>query len=195
VNGEPEKEIYFAVYHIIIIFALIFRDRGHQSPLFYYRYCMIDARFIRELLRKELELRGLFLVDLAIRPGNRILVYIDSMKGVTIEECTAVSRFIESKLDRDSEDFELEVSSPGLDKPLKLPVQFHKNVGRGLEVVTKDGLKTTGKLVAVNEDTLTLEVEVTEKDAVSGKKKKVIKSREIVFDHIKTAKVAVSFKK
>jgi ribosome maturation factor RimP len=150
---------------------------------------------IRKCLHEELPQRGLFLVDVAEKPGNRITVFVDSMKGVTLEECIGVSRFIESQLDRAAEDFELEVSSPGLGNPLKMPQQFEKNLGRILEVITFDGMKTTGKLIMAGEEMIRLEVETLEKDARGRKKLKVVKSWEKRIEDIKTAKVGISLKK
>jgi ribosome maturation factor RimP len=129
-----------------------------------------------------------------VRPGNRIIVYVDSMKGITLEECKSVSRFLESRLDRNVEDFELEVSSPGLDRPLKLPVQYEKNAGRQLEVVKSDGIKIIGKLMQFLEGKLLLETEGVVKDS-TGKKKKEKILQEIGLEEIKSAKVVISLKK
>ena len=156
---------------------------------------MIQAEFIRELLKDELTKRDLFLVDAMVKPGNRITVFIDSLKGVSIEECIAVSRFIENALNRDAEDFELEVSSPGLENPLKLPVQLQKNMGRWLDVVMKDGLKITGKLLFAGDEMMKLESEVYEKDGKGRKKIKVLKEAELRFEDIKAAKINISLKK
>jgi ribosome maturation factor RimP len=156
---------------------------------------MIQVESIMAFLQEELTQRGLFLVDVTVRPGNRITVFIDSMKGLGIEECIAVSRFIESKLDREKEDFNLEVSSPGLENPLRLPQQYLKNLGKLLEVVTFDGMKTKGRLIAAGEGSITLEVETLEKDSKSRKKVKVIRTWEKRIEEIKTAKVDISLKK
>jgi ribosome maturation factor RimP len=155
---------------------------------------MIQGESIRKCIQEELSQRGLFLVDVTVRPGNRITVFVDSMQGVTLEECISVSRFIESKFDREAEDFELEVSSPGLDSPLKLPQQYQKNMGRILEVITFDGMKTTGKLVEAGEELIRLELETMEKDSKTRKKVKVIKTWERKIDEIKSARVAISLK-
>ncbi len=152
---------------------------------------MIKAEQIRTLLRDELPQRDLFLVDVTVNPGNRIVVYVDSMKGVSIDECMYVSRYIGSKLDREVEDFELEVSSPGLDNPLKLPQQYLKNMGRVLEVVTFDGVKTTGRLVKANEESIRLEVESLTKDDKGRKKVKMAQIWEKSMNEIKTAKVVI----
>ena len=156
---------------------------------------MISDAWIRELLNEELAGRDLFLVELQIKPVNRIAVFIDSMKGVTLDECMAVSRFIESHLNRDEEDFELEVSSPGLDKPLRLPVQYVKNTGRQLDVVKTDGTKITGKLTGVMPEAIVLETETLVKEGPKGRKTKVVQPVEIKFEEIKAAKVVISLKK
>jgi ribosome maturation factor RimP len=156
---------------------------------------MIQAELVRSLLLEELPKRGLFLVDVTVAPGNRITVHADSMKGITIEECIAVSRFIESRFNRETEDYELEVSSPGLDNPLKHPEQFRKNLGRLLDVITFDGLKTTGKLVNASDGIIILEMESVEKDALTRKKVVVKKLVEKRVDEIKSAKIVISLKK
>jgi ribosome maturation factor RimP len=156
---------------------------------------MISAERIREYLQEELTQRELFLVDVVVRPGNRIIVYVDSMKGVTLDECMSVSRFLESRFDRNAEDYELEVSSPGLDQPLKLPVQYEKNAGRQIEVVKNDGIKITGKLMQLHEGYILLETEVVVKDGKKGRKKKENILQEIKLEAIKSVKVVISLKK
>ena len=156
---------------------------------------MINANLIREILSNELVRRGLFLVEITVSKANKIAVYIDSMQGVKLEECISVSRFLESKLNRDTEDFELEVSSPGLDRPLKLPVQYVKNTGRTVEVIKADGVKLSGKLTGVYDNYFILEVEDIQKDSKTGRKKKELKPLEIKFEEIKTTKVVLSLKK
>ncbi len=157
---------------------------------------MIKAASIRSFLEAELAQSGKFLVDVTVSAGNKITVYIDSLKGVTLDDCIEVSRFLESKLDREVEDFELEVSSPGLDKPLKLPVQFEKNLGRMLDIVKSDGIKITGKLESVIPDAgIRLGTEKTVKNGKTGKKKQESEIHEIKFDEIKTAKIVISLKK
>src|SRR4030042_1586705 len=99
---------------------------------------MISAERIRTCIDEELRRNDLFLIDLVVSSSNRIKVVIDSMKGITVDECARLSRTIENKLDRDEEDFDLEVSSPGLDRPLVLPFQYLKNTGRQIEVLTME---------------------------------------------------------
>lgn len=156
---------------------------------------MISTAKIHEYLADELEGRGLFLVEVTVKKGNRITVYIDSMKGVTLDECVSVSRYLEGRLDRNVEDFELEVSSPGLDKPLKLPVQFEKNKGRILDIVKSDGIKITGKLTGMENGTVSIESPEVVKDAATGKKRTENRIHAIRLDEIKSAKVVISVKK
>lgn len=163
-------------------------------PYFVDLKIMIHTTRIENLLSEELARRDLFLVEAMVRPGNKIVVYIDSIKGVTLEECIAISRYLENALDRDVEDFELEVSSPGLDRPLKLPVQFEKNIGKVLDIVRKDGIKLTGTLVRIENGIIRTENQVTQKDATTGKKKMEIQTDEILLEDIKSAKVVISLK-
>ena len=156
---------------------------------------MINSSIIIEHLAEELERRNLFLIEVNIRPGNKISVFIDSMKGVTLNECIAVSRYLENRLDRNIEDFELEVSSPGLDKPLKLPVQFEKNRGRTLDILKTNGIKITGKLLGMDNGLIRIESETVVKDPATGKKRKEPVVQEIRSEDIKTAKIVVSVKK
>ena len=156
---------------------------------------MINEETIRGYLEEELGRRDLFLVEVIVRPVNKIMVFLDSIKGITLEECMAIHRFLESKMDRNVEDYELEISSPGLDKPLKLPVQFEKNKGRMLEVVKTDGIKVTGKLVGLSDGLIRLETEVKVKDAKTGKKKTIETILSLRLEEIKTAKVVISLKK
>jgi ribosome maturation factor RimP len=156
---------------------------------------MISNEILQEYLAEELVRRDLFLVEAIVRPGNKISIIIDNMKGVTLDECISVSRYLESKFDRSVEDFELEVSSPGLDRPLKLPVQFQKNSGRILDIVKNDGLKITGKLLGINNGVIQVETQMIIKDKTTGKKKTELLVHEINQDDIKSAKVVISLKK
>jgi len=126
---------------------------------------MIEKIKILELVNQALEGSDKFLVNLKITPDNRIYVDIDGDNGVTIDDCIELSRAIESQLDRDEEDFALDVSSAGADQPLKLTRQYRKNIGREVEAVTFDGEKTVGELVAVDEETVTLRTPGTKKQA------------------------------
>jgi ribosome maturation factor RimP len=153
------------------------------------------AKEVIEKLIKEFDSEGIyFVVDCQVGSGNKISLLIDSQEGISISECVEISRFIEHKLDRETEDFELNVSSPGIDVPLKVPQQYKKNVGRELKVVTTDDVNIKGLLTGFESDTLTLEYK--EKQKIEGKKKKLTieKKEQIHISQIKTAKVVISFK-
>lgn len=138
---------------------------------------------------------GLFIVDLEISSANDIKLFIDAEQDkVSIQDCVSVSRNIEHNLDREQDDFQLSVSSAGMDQPFKVHKQYVKNVGREVKVVFNELGSQEGKLVAVDDDGITLEQETKEK--IEGKKKKelVVKKYEIPFSNIKQTKLVISFK-
>ena len=124
---------------------------------------MINDNYIKSIIDDELRDRNMFLIDIKINSANKINVFIDSMKGVTIDECAKLSYIIKEKLNNQPDDYALEVSSPGLDKSLVLPVQYEKNLGRDLDIITKDGNKITGKLTSVTGNGIEIMTEVTKK--------------------------------
>ena len=153
---------------------------------------MIKIQLIKELVEKALEGTDKYLVNISVSPDNRIYIYLDSDTELTINDCTGISRFIESNLDRNTEDFELQVSSYGLDKGFKLKRQYLKNIGKEVQVIEKSGEKKQGKLVYVDENGI--EIEVINK--TDKKTKKTEKSKlKLLFDDIKETKPIVSFKK
>lgn len=143
---------------------------------------------VNEVLEKE---DGLFLVEIRIKPTNNIKVFLDSESGVSIEKCVAVNRrvykILEEKETYPNGDFSLEVSSPGLDEPLRLHRQYLKNISRHVEVTLKDGAKTEGVLKSVTETVI-----LVEETRGKNKKKETIEHT-IPFDNIKTTKVQVVF--
>lgn len=168
--------------------------RGHKSPILLRKSVMISVNDIENILEGRLEQQGIFLVDVLISNGNKIKVFIDSRKGVTIDECVGVSRLIEGNLDRETEDFELEVSSPGLDMPLKIMPQYQKNIGRDVKINFKDGNIQEGRMLDVNETGII--VEIKKKIRLENKKKKqtIIERNSIPFQNIKSVFVLVKFK-
>lgn len=150
----------------------------------------MDKIRILELVKTKLEGSDKFLVDLHISGDNRINVSIDGDNGITIDDCIELSRFIESNLDRNEEDFELNVASAGLDSPLKLRRQYVKNIGRCINVTTIDGEKTEGTLLEVSEGQI-----VVEPDNRRRKKKEPADDENVTipFDQIKVAKIVVKF--
>jgi ribosome maturation factor RimP len=154
---------------------------------------MIDRAKVNYFLVEILEETDLFLVDLTVKPSNKIQIEIDSVKGVSIDECAMVSSALEAKLNRNVEDFELEVSSPGLGQPFKILQQYQKNIGKQVSVLLKDGTKYTGKLLEA--DSLQVKVETKEKMKVEGRKKPemVIAEKEILINDIKIIKAIINF--
>jgi ribosome maturation factor RimP len=158
---------------------------------------MISKQTVRQLAEERIKDRDerLFIVELTISASNVIRLELDKTEGnVSIEDCMSVSRNIEHNLDREDADFELHVSSAGLDKPLRVHAQYVKNIGRDLDIKLKSKEKTTGTLIAVDETGVTLKRE--EKQAVEGKKKKelVVIENKIAFSDINEAKIVISFK-
>ncbi len=157
---------------------------------------MIDKKAIEDIVNSQLEDNPLFLVEVKVSPQNRIRVFIDGDQGVSIDDCKKLSRHLESALDRDIEDFELEVSSVGVGAPLQQRRQFRNNTGRMLSVILNDQSVVRGRLVEVSQEEIVLEKE----KPLKGKKK----AREpetdaadrvaIPFEDIDRAKVEVSFR-
>ncbi|MEO9144025.1 MAG: ribosome maturation factor [Ginsengibacter sp.] len=146
---------------------------------------------IEEFVKHLIEEPGnLFLVEIKSAPGNIITVLLDGDNGITIDDCTKVSKalykFIEENALLGSDNFSLEVSSPGVDKPLKLLRQYRKNIGRKVEVILNDGDRLEGTLTLVTEEDITL----TEK---TGKGNKVTTTITILFNQIKHTTVLITF--
>ncbi|NQX90631.1 MAG: ribosome assembly cofactor RimP [Flavobacteriales bacterium] len=154
---------------------------------------MIKESQIRELVEEELKDSDTFIVELSVSSGNAIKVLIDGDKGASIDQCVKVSRLIEGSLDRDLEDFELQVSSPGADQPLKVKRQYPKHIGRNVKVVTSAG-KLEGELINVQENEIL--VKTREKRRIEGRKAKewVEEEHSIPFENIIETKVIIAFK-
>ena len=102
---------------------------------------MIEKQDIQEIVKEFIKGTELFLVAVKVSSSNRIIVLADKKEGITIDECASIHRHIENSLDRDKEDFELQVSSPGLDLPFGVIEQYYKNEGRKVEVIDNEGSK------------------------------------------------------
>lgn len=158
---------------------------------------MIDKKLVESLVQERINEidNGLYVVELSISSSNVIHIELDKLKGgVSVDDCVRVSRNVEHNLDREVEDFELHVSSAGLDKPFRHPNQYAKNIGRRIKVVKTDGTKLEGEIVKVMED----QVVLVDKELriVDGKKRKeqVEVITELPFNSIKEAKIVISFK-
>jgi ribosome maturation factor RimP len=136
------------------------------------------------------ELPGYFLVEISVKPTNNIKVFVDADQGAAIDQLSRINRALYKWVEENlfpNGDFSIEVSSPGLEEPLKLNRQYLKNVGRMVEIVLKNGLKKEGKLISVSENEVIIEEEIGK-----GKKKEVVQHI-ILKEEIKTTKVQVKF--
>ena len=155
---------------------------------------MIDANVIRTWVEEHLAEHGGFLVDVTVSDGANIRVLVDAPDGMPSSGCVAISRLIEGQLDREVQDFALQVSTPGLDQPLKLRPQYDKNVGRVVKAQLHDGHSVEGTLTAVEDEGIVIEHK--EKRRIEGRKAKewVTDRHELAWNNIATAKVKISFK-
>ena len=132
-----------------------------------------------------------FLVEIRIKPTNNVKVFVDADEGVILSDLIEYNRKLYRQLEESSlfpdGDFSLEVSSPGLDEPLKLLRQYKKNIGRFVDITLKDSTKKEGKLVEATEDGIVIETET------GKRKKKETKQESILFDQIKNTKIQVKF--
>lgn len=153
----------------------------------------MDKKAVEKLAQEALIDDSYFLVEIELKKGNIIDIYVDADTEVSIADCTAMSRAIEQQLDRDSEDFQLSVSSAGFTRPFKVFRQYRKNVGRALDVMSSDSSRHTGTLLEAKEgEGITLEI----KDFNTRKKKKKAETPKqvfIPFDKITMAKGLVTF--
>ena len=158
---------------------------------------MINRKEIERLVEERIQEldNGLYVVEMTISSSNVIRIEIDKINGgVTVADCVSVSRNVEHNLDREKADFELHVSSAGLDKPFRHINQYIKNVGRTINVQTKDNRTIEGEIVKVADEKIILSAE--EMQLLEGKKKKekVEVIYEIMLTEIKEANIVISFK-
>jgi ribosome maturation factor RimP len=154
---------------------------------------MIAKELIESMLLEKISGTEVFLVDILIHPGNNIEVYVDTREGISLDKCAEINKYLVGKLDKDIEDYNLEVSSPGLGAPLKVPRQFDKNLGKEVEIIKKDGIKLKVRLLEYFGDYLEVEQQIPAK-AGSGSKKTVAQPLRIDIKDIKSIKTVISFK-
>ena len=150
---------------------------------------MIEKQKIVALVEEFIKGTGLFLVGVKVSSSNRVTVLADKNEGITIDECASIHRHIEKGLDRDKEDFELQVSSPGLDLPFAVFEQYLKNADKKVEVIDNEGVRYTGILKNITEGGFELESEVK----IKGKTKE-LKEISFNFDQIKSTRVILIIK-
>lgn len=155
---------------------------------------MINKNIVKTFVDEWLQDKEYFLVDVEVTPDDRIVVEIDHKDGVWIEDCAALSRFIEEHLNRDEEDYELEVGSAGLGQPFKVVQQYENCIGEEVEVLKKDGKKFAGILKSVNAPAFV--VTIKEKKKVEGQKRPQLVETDVDFsmDDIKYCKYVLNFK-
>ncbi|MBN2636924.1 MAG: ribosome assembly cofactor RimP [Prolixibacteraceae bacterium] len=154
---------------------------------------MIEKAKIQQLVEEKLE-EDMFLVEVSVNERNVIHVFVDSYNGLTIDQCVAVSRHVEHSLDRDEEDFELQVSSPGLTESFKVFEQYKKYEGKQIKVVTTDGTKLEGVLLESNKEFFVLETSAKEKLEGQKKKQLVVKKHQMKYNETESVKAVISFK-
>jgi ribosome maturation factor RimP len=156
---------------------------------------VIQEEMVRDLAEAHLEGSAGFVVDVRVREGNSISILLDDDEGTSIAKCIALSRYLEGELDRDAEDFSLDVSSPGLDQPLRMHRQYLKNIGRGVQLKITDAGKVEGKLIAASEHEIV--IQTREKKRIEGRKAKawVEEDHTYALENLDWTKVQVSVKK
>lgn len=153
----------------------------------------MNTEKVKELLKEALvENDSLFLIDLSFLPGNKIHVVVDGDAGVSLNECIRISRKIEHNLDREEEDFALEVTTPDIAEPIKVQRQYLKNLNRILSVKTQEN-KFEGTLIEVNEQNIVLNWKAREPKPIGKGKVTVEKTATLAYEEIIEAKVKIIF--
>lgn len=154
---------------------------------------MIDRELIAQTVREQLANTDCFLVSVSVSPANEIVVEIDSETGIDVDFCAELSRHIEARLDRNADDFSLEVGSAGLTAPFKVQAQYAKNLGNEVELLTKDGRKLSGILRRV--DDAGFAIEITKMVKPEGAKRKVPQTETLDFgyDDTKYVRAVLNF--
>lgn len=155
---------------------------------------MIEKDLISQLVEDKLASSENYLVDVVIKPGNLIIIEIDNDEGVCIDDCVELSRYVEAHLDRDKEDFELEVGSAGITAPFKILRQYQKNIGNEVEMLLKNGAKLAGVLKAADEKGVVITIEKQIKPEGAKRKVTVTEDQPYTFDEIKYTKYLIRFK-
>lgn len=155
---------------------------------------MIEKKTVCQIVDEWLQDKDYFLVEVTISPDDKIVVEIDHKEGVWIEDCVDLSRYIESKLNREEEDYELEVGSAGIGQPFKVLQQYLNYVGSEVEVLTKDGRKLQGVLKEADERHFVLTVQKKVREEGAKRPKMVDEDLPFGYEDIKYTKYLISFK-
>lgn len=180
----------------MLLLHSIWRIRGINSPLFYCKNTTVNLKKeLLQLVEDNFPKEKYFIVDISLvmlRDVPKIKITADSDSGIGIDECAEISRKLYNKIEESaiSQNFEIEISSPGVGEPLKLDRQYIKNIGRNVKVVLLDGQTFVGKLKAV---TPSESIEIEELKKVKGKKEQEIIIHHLLFSNVKKTAVEVSF--
>ncbi len=169
---------------------------ARMPPYFMHRHKVkMNASVIIDAINDEIVARGCFIVDVSVSKDNDIILTVESeFSEIELDDCVSISRYFETKFDRDVEDYSLTVSSAGLDQPFKVYRQFIKAVGTKVEVQLKGGKKLVALLEAADQESITLKYSA--KEAVEGKKKKELVEHvdRFTMDQVNTVRPFIEFK-
>ena len=154
---------------------------------------MIEKSAIKNLVEERLNGTDYYLVDISVSKDNAISIEIDNDNGVNIDDCVALSRYVEENLDREKEDFELEVGSSGITSPFKILRQYLKNIGKEVEMLLKGGIKLVGILKNADENGATITIEKKVKTLGAKRATAVEEDLTYTYDEIKYTKYLIRF--
>lgn len=154
---------------------------------------MITESFIAGVVSELIQQTDIFVVEIKVTGSGKILVLLDRPGGIPIQDCIRISRGIEGRLDREKEDFELEVSSPGLTEPFKVPEQYAKYVGKAVEVVLFSGEILQGTLQSFEGDRITLFMQAKVKNKATKKAETLVSEKELFLKDIKVTRILLIF--
>ncbi len=155
---------------------------------------MIEKSRIEDIIGSYIQDTDIFLVDIKVNAGNIIQVFLDKPTGITLNECSEISNFVIPRLNKDIEDFELEISSPGLGMPFKVLKQYQKNINKEIDIVLNNSMKVKGLLKSASAEKIEIEETIKLKNVIQKKTEynKVINT--YLMKEIKSAKLIVNFK-
>lgn len=166
----------------------ILRGGGLRASFLLKYRDMIEQKKIEEIVAEFLQESEVQLINLKVTPQNEILVEVDAYKGVDLDFCAALSRHIQAQLDREEEDFELEVGTVSITDPFRTKMQYEKHLGHDVEILTKDGRKLHGVLVNVEDSYFEADVEVLVQIEGKKKKEKQLQTQRFGYEDVKYCK-------
>lgn len=155
---------------------------------------MIEISRLDTIIEEVMAGREAFQVDRSVSAANQIKLLVDGPEGINLKELAAISRAIEAELDREQEDFEITVASPGVGEPLQVPQQYQQNLGRILKVKTRDGEELKGRLADWDGEKLTLNWKTRQPKAKGKGKETVEKQAVLHIESIQETRVQIEFK-